>query len=161
MLIFIIFDEIGRGTATFDGMALAHSILEYLHEKVGCVTLFSTHYHELTSLDKVLKRLKNVHVEAVEERGTVAFLHKVIDGPTDKSYGINVASLAGLPKSLIERSKEVLKSLEENNNAKVDENNKIKEEENEDEDDDELTDEEIDKEFNEAYENEFMEGEDE
>ncbi len=114
----VLFDEIGRGTATFDGMALAHSILEYLHEKVGCVTLFSTHYHELTSLDKVLKRLKNVHVEAVEEKGSVAFLHKVIDGPTDKSYGINVASLAGLPKSLIERSKQVLASLEENNNAK-------------------------------------------
>ena len=118
----VLFDEIGRGTATFDGMALAHSILEYLHEKVGCVTLFSTHYHELTSLDKTLKRLKNVHVEAIEDRGSVSFLHKVIDGPTDKSYGINVASLAGLPKSLIERSKEVLKSLEENNlaNKKID-----------------------------------------
>ncbi len=114
----VLFDEIGRGTATFDGMALAHSILEYLHEKVGCVTLFSTHYHELTALDKVLKRLKNVHVEAVEEKGSVAFLHKVIDGPTDKSYGINVAQLAGLPKSLIERSKQVLESLEENNNSK-------------------------------------------
>ena len=115
----VLFDEIGRGTATFDGMALAHSILEYLHEKVGCVTLFSTHYHELTALDKVLKRLKNVHVEAVEEKGSVAFLHKVIDGPTDKSYGINVASLAGLPKSLIERAKQVLESLEENNNSKA------------------------------------------
>lgn len=109
----VLFDEIGRGTATFDGMALAQAILEYLHERVGCITLFSTHYHELTSLDSKLKRLKNVHVEAKEDHGTVAFLHKVIDGPTDKSYGINVASLAGLPKSLIERSKQVLKALEE------------------------------------------------
>ncbi len=109
----VLFDEIGRGTATFDGMALAQAILEYLHERVGCITLFSTHYHELTSLDAKLKRLKNVHVEAKEDNGKVAFLHKVIDGPTDKSYGINVASLAGLPKSLIERSKQVLDALEE------------------------------------------------
>lgn len=113
----VLFDEIGRGTATFDGMALAQAILEYLHERVGCITLFSTHYHELTSLDGKLKRLKNVHVEAKEEKGTVAFLHKVIDGPTDKSYGINVASLAGLPKSLIERSKQVLNALEDENNS--------------------------------------------
>ena len=113
----VLFDEIGRGTATFDGMALAQAILEYLHERVGCITLFSTHYHELTSLDQKLKRLKNVHVEAKEDNGKVAFLHKVIDGPTDKSYGINVASLAGLPKSLIERSKQVLAALEEENNS--------------------------------------------
>ncbi|MBO5712391.1 MAG: DNA mismatch repair protein MutS, partial [Acholeplasmatales bacterium] len=111
----VLFDEIGRGTATFDGMALAQAILEYLHEKVGCVTLFSTHYHELTSLEAKLKRLKNVHVEAKETNNGVAFLHKVVDGPTDKSYGINVASLAGLPKSLIERSKQVLNALEEDN----------------------------------------------
>ena len=99
-------------------MALAQSILEYLHERVGCVTLFSTHYHELTALDKKLKHLKNVHVEALEDKGSIAFLHKVIDGPTDKSYGINVANLAGLPKSLIERSKQVLASLEEENKSK-------------------------------------------
>jgi DNA mismatch repair protein MutS len=111
----VLFDEIGRGTATFDGMALAQAILEYLHERVGCVTLFSTHYHELTSLESKLKRLKNVHVEAKETNNGVAFLHKVVDGPTDKSYGINVASLAGLPKSLIERSKQVLNALEEDN----------------------------------------------
>ncbi|MBQ9899986.1 MAG: DNA mismatch repair protein MutS [Acholeplasmatales bacterium] len=113
----VLFDEIGRGTATFDGMALAQSILEYLHEKVGCITLFSTHYHELTALESKLKRLKNVHVEAKETDSGVVFLHKVIDGPTDKSYGINVASLAGLPKSLIERSKQVLQKLEEDNNT--------------------------------------------
>ncbi len=114
----VLFDEIGRGTATFDGMALAQAILEYLHEKVGCVTLFSTHYHELTSLDSKLSRLKNVHVEAKETSNGVAFLHKVIDGPTDKSYGINVAELAGLPRSLTERSKKILEYLEEQSQLK-------------------------------------------
>jgi len=114
----VLFDEIGRGTATFDGMALAQAILEYLHEKVGCVTLFSTHYHELTQLDSKLNRLKNVHVEAKETSNGVAFLHKVIDGPTDKSYGINVAELAGLPKSLTERSKKILEHLEEQSQLK-------------------------------------------
>ena len=109
----VLFDEIGRGTATFDGIAIAQAILEYLHEKVGCITLFSTHYHELTALDQKLKHLKNVHVEAEETENGVAFLHKVLDGPTDKSYGINVASLAGLPKSLTERSKQILNVLEE------------------------------------------------
>jgi len=113
----VLFDEIGRGTATFDGMAIAQAILEYLHEKVGCITLFSTHYHELTSLDRKLKHLKNVHVEAEETENGVAFLHKVLDGPTDKSYGINVASLAGLPKSLTERSKQILNVLEEDSNT--------------------------------------------
>ena len=109
----ILFDELGRGTATFDGMALAQAIIEYVHEKVGCVLLFSTHYHELILLEKTLKRLKNVHVSASEERGKVTFLHKVLDGGADKSYGINVASLAGLPRSLIERSKQILAKLEE------------------------------------------------
>ncbi len=114
----ILFDEIGRGTATFDGMALAQAILEYVHERIGCVTLFSTHYHELTALEKKLKHLKNVHVEAKETEHGVAFLHKVLDGPTDKSYGINVASLAGLPKSLIARSKMILDKLEEESTTK-------------------------------------------
>lgn len=112
----ILFDEIGRGTATYDGMAIAEAILEYVHQKVGAITLFSTHYHELTALEGKLKRLKNVHVEAVEDNDSVAFLHKVKDGPTDKSYGINVASLAGMPKSLIARSKEILENLERNSN---------------------------------------------
>ena len=114
----ILFDEIGRGTATYDGMALAQAILEYVHERIGCVTLFSTHYHELTVLEDKLKCLKNVHVEARETNDGVAFLHKVLDGPTDKSYGINVASLAGLPRSLIERSKMILESLEKTNDNK-------------------------------------------
>ena len=113
----LLFDEIGRGTATFDGLALAQSIIEYVHEKINCVTLFSTHYHELIHLDKGLKRLKNVHVTAKEEKNSIVFLHKVLDGPTDKSYGINVASLAKLPNSLIKRSKEIFNTLEKNSST--------------------------------------------
>lgn len=113
----ILFDELGRGTSTYDGMALAQAIIEYVHEKIGCVMLFSTHYHELVLLDKTLKHLKNVHVDAKESKGGVVFLHKVLDGGADKSYGINVASLAGLPRSLIERSKKILETLKENNST--------------------------------------------
>lgn len=113
----ILFDELGRGTSTYDGMALAQAIIEYVHEKIGCVMLFSTHYHELVLLDKTLKHLKNVHVDAKESKGGVVFLHKVLDGGADKSYGINVASLACLPRSLIERSKKILETLEENNST--------------------------------------------
>ena len=108
----ILFDEIGRGTATYDGLALAQAIVEYVHEKIGCTTLFSTHYHELVRLEDSLSRLKNIHVSAKEEAGKVVFLHKVKDGPVDKSYGINVAALAKLPKSLIARSKDILSQLE-------------------------------------------------
>ncbi len=111
----ILFDELGRGTATYDGMALVQAIIEYVHEKIKCTMLISTHYHELTDLEKTLKHMKNVHVEAKEINHKITFLHKVLDGPTDKSYGINVAELAGLPRSLIERSKMVLESLEGEN----------------------------------------------
>lgn len=110
----ILFDEIGRGTATYDGMALAQAIIEYIHEKIKCKTFFSTHYHELTDLDKTLSNLRNVHVSAKDENGKIVFLHKIKPGPTDKSYGINVASLAELPKGLIERSKVILNDLERN-----------------------------------------------
>lgn len=110
----ILFDELGRGTATYDGMALAQAILEYIHNHIKAKTMFSTHYHELTDLSHDLKHLKNVHVSAVEEDGNITFLHKVKNGAVDKSYGIHVASLAGLPKSLIERSKEILKIYESN-----------------------------------------------
>lgn len=110
----ILFDEIGRGTATYDGMALAQAIIEYIHEKIKCKTFFSTHYHELTDLDKSLPSLRNVHVSAKDENGKIIFLHKIKPGPTDKSYGINVASLADLPKGLIERSKVILNDLERN-----------------------------------------------
>ena len=110
----ILFDEIGRGTATYDGMALAQAIIEYIHEKIKCKTFFSTHYHELTDLDKSLSKLRNVHVSARDKDGRIIFLHKIKEGPTDKSYGINVASLADLPKGLIERSKIILNDLEKN-----------------------------------------------
>lgn len=114
----ILFDELGRGTATFDGMALAQAIIEYIHESLHCATLFSTHYHELVTLENHLNHLKNVHVEASEEKSGIVFLHKVKQGPSDKSYGINVASLARMPKSIIKRSKDILDSLEENANIK-------------------------------------------
>ena len=108
----VLFDELGRGTATFDGMALAQSIIEYIHNNIGCKMMFSTHYHELTDLDKTLKHLKNVHVSAHEEDGKVTFLHKIKDGSVDKSYGIHVAKLASLPESLIKRADEILKVYE-------------------------------------------------
>ncbi len=108
----ILFDELGRGTATFDGMALAQSIIEYIHNKIGCKTFFSTHYHELTDLDQTLSHLKNVHVTAHEENGTLTFLHKIKEGSIDKSYGIHVASLAGLPHNLIERANQILNVYE-------------------------------------------------
>ncbi len=95
----ILFDEIGRGTATYDGMALAQAIIEFVHDHVHAKTLFSTHYHELTVLEDSLKGLKNVHVGAVEKDGELVFLHQMQDGPADKSYGIHVAKLAGLPDS--------------------------------------------------------------
>ncbi|MBO1510324.1 DNA mismatch repair protein MutS [Metabacillus bambusae] len=108
----ILFDEIGRGTSTYDGMALAQAIIEHIHEHIGAKTLFSTHYHELTILDAQLSSLKNIHVKAIEENGKVVFLHKIEEGAADKSYGIHVAELADLPKSLIKRAKEILLELE-------------------------------------------------
>ena len=108
----ILFDELGRGTATFDGMSLAQAILEYIHDHIGCKTLFSTHYHELTDLEKNLKKLKNKHVSAEEKDGNIIFLHKVKDGSVDKSYGINVAKLAGLPNEVITRADDILKIYE-------------------------------------------------
>jgi DNA mismatch repair protein MutS len=109
----ILFDEIGRGTSTYDGMALAQAIIEYIHNRIGAKTLFSTHYHELTVLEKELAQLKNIHVSAVEHNGKVVFLHKIKEGPADKSYGIHVAQLAELPSELIERANEILTTLEQ------------------------------------------------
>jgi DNA mismatch repair protein MutS len=114
----ILFDELGRGTATYDGMAIAQAIIEYVHQKIGCAMLFSTHYHELCDLTKTLTHLKNVHVEAKEINGKIVFLHKVLDGGVDKSYGINVASLAGLPRSLLKRADQVLEILTEKDTRK-------------------------------------------
>ena len=108
----ILFDELGRGTATFDGMALAQSIIEYIHDNIKAKTLFSTHYNELTDLENTLKTLKNVHVSAHEEDGKITFLHKVKDGSIDKSYGIHVAKLANLPDKLITRANQILKIYE-------------------------------------------------
>ena len=108
----ILFDELGRGTATYDGMSLAAAIIEYIHDKVGAKTFFSTHYHELTELSKTLKHLKNVHVSAIEEDGNITFLHKIKDGSIDKSYGLNVAKLAKLPDSLLKRAESFLKKYE-------------------------------------------------
>ena len=114
----VLFDELGRGTATFDGMALAQSIIEYIHDNIKCKTMFSTHYHELTDLENNLKYLKNVHVSAHEENGTVTFLHKIKDGSVDKSYGIHVAKLANLPDELIKRASDILKVYESKENKR-------------------------------------------
>ena len=108
----VLFDELGRGTATFDGMALAQSIIEYIHDNIKCKTLFSTHYHELTDLENNLKNLKNIHVSAVEDDGNITFLHKIKNGSIDKSYGIHVAKLANLPDSLIKRANQILNVYE-------------------------------------------------
>ncbi|MEI1421461.1 DNA mismatch repair protein MutS [Bacillus cabrialesii] len=108
----ILFDEIGRGTSTYDGMALAQAIIEYVHDHIGAKTLFSTHYHELTVLEDKLQQLKNVHVRAEEYNGTVVFLHQIKEGAADKSYGIHVAQLAELPEDLIARAQDILKELE-------------------------------------------------
>jgi DNA mismatch repair protein MutS len=109
----IILDEIGRGTSTFDGLSLAWSILEHLHNQVGARTLFATHYHELTELAGRLPRLKNFNVAVREWHDQIVFLRKIVEGGTDKSYGIQVARLAGVPKSVLERAKEILGNLEE------------------------------------------------
>ena len=115
----ILFDELGRGTATFDGMSLARAILEYVNLKIKCKTLFSTHYHELTDLSDTIPSIKNVHVDAIEEDGKVTFLHKVKEGPIDKSYGIHVARLAGLPEDLLKRASEFLASYESHEKREV------------------------------------------
>jgi hypothetical protein len=106
----IILDEIGRGTSTFDGLSLAWSIVEYLHNIVGAKTLFATHYHELTELAQRLPRIKNYNVAVREWHDAIVFLRKIVEGGTDKSYGIQVARLAGVPKEVLERAKQILQS---------------------------------------------------
>lgn len=110
----LLFDEIGRGTATYDGMALAQAIIEHVHEELRAFTLFSTHYHELTELEAKLGGLANIHVRAIEEGGKVVFLHQVQEGASDRSYGIHVAELVEMPPSLIKRAREILYILESN-----------------------------------------------
>ena len=114
----ILFDELGRGTATFDGMALAQAIIEFIHDRIKAKTLFSTHYHELTDLENNLNNLRNVHVSAIEEDGNITFLHKIQNGSIDKSYGIHVAKLANLPKELIKRADNILKVYENKENKR-------------------------------------------
>ena len=108
----VLFDEIGRGTSTYDGMALAQSILEYMVQNVGCNTIFSTHYHELTDLEDLLEKVKNIHVAVHEEDDHVTFLYHVTEGRANKSYGINVAKLAHLPQSVIKKAEHNLIALE-------------------------------------------------
>ena len=109
----IVLDEIGRGTSTFDGLSLAWSIVEHLHNAVGAKTLFATHYHELTELAQRMPRLKNFNVAVREWRDSIVFLRKIVEGGTDKSYGIHVARLAGVPQEVIERAKQILVNLED------------------------------------------------
>lgn len=108
----IILDEIGRGTSTFDGVSIAWAVTEYLHDRLRARTLFATHYHELTELGRVLKGVRNLHVSVKEWGEGIVFVHRIVEGPTDKSYGIHVARLAGIPKSVVERSKVILAGLE-------------------------------------------------
>jgi DNA mismatch repair protein MutS len=109
----VILDEIGRGTSTYDGVSLAWAAVEFLHDQVGCRTLFATHYHELTDLTQSLAQLRNLNVAVREWQDNVVFLHKIIDGPADKSYGIHVARLAGVPREVLERAKQILSQLEQ------------------------------------------------
>jgi DNA mismatch repair protein MutS len=108
----ILLDEIGRGTSTFDGISIAWALTEYLHERIGAKTLFATHYHELNELADVFARIKNYKVDVREYGDKVIFLHKVMPGFADHSYGIQVAQMAGLPEEVTERAKQVLKNLE-------------------------------------------------
>jgi len=108
----VILDEIGRGTSTYDGISLAWSITEYLHDVIGCRTLFATHYHELTQLAETLKQCVNWNVAVKEEADDIIFLHKIVPGSADKSYGIHVAQLAGVPRTVLDRAKVILQTLE-------------------------------------------------
>jgi DNA mismatch repair protein MutS len=108
----IILDEIGRGTATFDGMSIAAAVSEYIHTKIKAKTLFATHYHEITQLADKHPGMQNYNVLVKEEGDHITFLHKIAKGPADKSYGIQVAKLAGLPKEVVDRSKEIYATLE-------------------------------------------------
>ncbi|WP_462425177.1 DNA mismatch repair protein MutS [Fusobacterium sp. THCT13E1] len=110
---FIILDEIGRGTSTFDGISIATAITEYIHERIGAKTIFATHYHELTQLEDKLDRAENYRIEVKENDKEIVFLREIVKGGADKSYGIEVARLAGLPKEILDRSKSVLRNLED------------------------------------------------
>jgi DNA mismatch repair protein MutS len=108
----VILDEIGRGTSTYDGVSIAWAVTEHLHDRLKARTLFATHYHELTELGRVLKGVRNLHVAVKEWGEGIIFLHQIVEGPTDKSYGIHVARLAGIPREVVERAKTILAGLE-------------------------------------------------
>ena len=113
----ILFDELGRGTATFDGMSLAAAILKYATKHIKCKTLFSTHYHELTNLDETIPSIRNIHVSAEEDDGKLVFLHKIKEGAADKSYGVHVAALAGMPEEIINEANLILSKYENKESA--------------------------------------------
>ena len=115
----ILFDEIGRGTSTYDGMALAQAMIEYINENIHAKTLFSTHYHELTQLGEHSEEIRNIHADVHEEDDHVTFLYRVVDGKADKSYGINVARLAKLPEVILQRAGQLLDALEREENHGV------------------------------------------
>ncbi|HZB95602.1 MAG TPA: DNA mismatch repair protein MutS, partial [Herpetosiphonaceae bacterium] len=110
----IILDELGRGTSTYDGLSIARAVIEYIHNhpKLGSRTLFATHYHELTELAAVLPRVRNYNVAVAEEEGHIVFLRQIVPGGADRSYGIHVAELAGMPPAVVRRADEVLQTLE-------------------------------------------------
>jgi len=108
----VLLDEIGRGTSTYDGVAIAWGVTEHLHDKIGCKTMFATHYHELMQLPERLQHARNLNVAVRESGDTVVFLHRLEPGGTDRSYGIHVAQLAGLPAEVVHRAKEILLTLE-------------------------------------------------
>ena len=118
----IIFDELGRGTSTYDGVSLAEAILEYINSNIKCKTLFSTHYHELTSLETKSNGIKNVHIDAKEDGDEVIFTHKMIDGPASKSYGINVAKLSGINDEILKKARKLLSGYEGKKEPKEEEN---------------------------------------
>jgi DNA mismatch repair protein MutS len=111
----ILFDELGRGTATYDGMALAQAIIEHIHDQIGAKTLFATHYHELNEMERTFHRIKNYNVSVKELGNKVVFLRKLVPGGSEHSFGIHVAKMAGMPKSIVKRSGEILKQLETEN----------------------------------------------
>jgi DNA mismatch repair protein MutS len=108
----VVLDEIGRGTSTYDGLSIAWAVAEHLHDRIGCKTMFATHYHELTALARTRPRVRNFHVAVREWKDEVVFLHKLVEGGASRSYGIQVARLAGLPRAVLDRAREVLGTLE-------------------------------------------------
>lgn len=110
---FIILDEIGRGTSTYDGMAIARAVVEHISQKVRGRTFFATHYHELTQLEQSLPGVKNYNAAVVEEKGRIIFLHRILEGKADRSYGVHVAQMAGMPVDVVRRADQILSQLEQ------------------------------------------------